>query len=64
MSAKPHHAMLAGGGFAVRRLIILVVMFTLIAVFLAWWVTDGFRQMNWRDLVEWRQYQIEQMEMG
>lgn len=56
--------MLAGGGFAVRRLIILVVMFTLIAVFLAWWVTDGFRQMNWRDLVEWRQYQIEQMEMG
>lgn len=54
------HAMLAGGGFAARRLIIGLVIFALIGVALLWWTTDGFRAMGWRDLIEWREYQLEQ----
>lgn len=59
------HAMRAGGGFAARRLIISLAILALIGIVLAWWVTDGFRGQNWRDVVEWRLYEYEQKaEMG
>lgn len=58
------HILLAGGGFAVRRLIYVGLLQAVIGLALAWFVTDGFRQQNWRDILEWRQYQLEQSEMG
>lgn len=57
------HAMRAGGAYAVRRLVISAVILALIAGGLLWWVTDGFRQQNWRDIIEWHEYQREQTQL-
>lgn len=57
------HTMQAGG-YAARRLIITAVLLFVIVLILAFWVTDGFRKQNWRDIIEWHQYQLEQSEMG
>lgn len=64
MVMQPHgQAMRAGGGYAARRLLVSMVILALIGFALTWFVTDGFRALGWRDLIEWREYQTEQAKL-